>query len=106
MRLPLARRATNVCAATLPGGGSAAAAMPARNPRRAVQHAADELARLAAGASGRRDAVAVMVASFPAFRLAPVSVACCSIIHATHAATGHGRHGCLLLRALAHHHLT
>src|SRR5215468_4789006 len=31
---------------------------------------------------------------------------CCSIIHAAHAATGHGRHGCLLLRSLGDHRLS
>src|SRR5262249_10305488 len=75
MRLPLAGRAAGICAATLLAGASAAAAKPARNPRRPVQQAADELARLAARASGRCGAGAVMMVSFPAFRLAPASVA-------------------------------
>src|SRR5262249_28447800 len=71
MRLLLAGRAASICAATLLAGASAAAAKPARNPRRPIQQAADELARLAAGASGGCDAGAVMMVSFPAFRLAP-----------------------------------
>src|SRR5215471_10753401 len=48
--------------------------------------------------TSRRRARAIARALFPG-----VLVLRRSIIHATHAATGHGRHGCLLLRSLGDH---